>query len=286
MRELRSIQLGEPIARARGSNSAESLSAPAQSGRPIEVGATPSEPVLSADAYQTPSAHHETEAATDALARYLAIVSHPWHGVTPFHKKKPGVSNVFIEIPPNSPLKYELDKDSGLIRVDRPHKFSSTCPTAYGFIPRTYCAERVAKLAEGATGKSGIEGDGDPLDVCVLSKHDVTEGGILVGARAIGGLRMLDRGADGSQEADDKIVMVLDDDPIYGEYQDIKDVPRDLLDQLIHYFKSYKGDAPAGEPARIEIAEIYGVDEAKKTIQASIEDYDAHRGEILSQMGL
>jgi inorganic pyrophosphatase len=111
-------------------------------------------------------------------------------------------------------VKYEIDKASGFIRVDRPQRTSSTPPTLYGFIPRTLCAERVAKLA-------GLpKGDMDPLDICVLSERPINRGEVIMEVRLVGGLLMEDGG-----EADDKIVAVLKDDAIWSEAKNITDLP-------------------------------------------------------------
>jgi len=101
-------------------------------------------------------------------------------------------------------VKYEIDKTTGFLRVDRPQRTSSTPPTLYGFIPRTYCGNRVAKLAGLA------KGDGDALDVCILSERPINRAEILMEVRVVGGLLMEDGG-----EADDKIVAVLKDDAIW-----------------------------------------------------------------------
>jgi inorganic pyrophosphatase len=101
----------------------------------------------------------------------------------------------------------------------------------YGFIPRTYCAQRVAALSA-----EGVDtADGDPLDICVISERPITRSEILLEARVVGGIRMVDRG-----EADDKIVAVLDNDPYYTDTQDIAQVPRAIVDRLVHYFSTYK----------------------------------------------
>src|SRR3954466_2537169 len=95
--------------------------------------------------------------------------AHPWHGLTP-GKQAPETVNAYIEIVPTDAVKYELDKASGHLRIDRPQRFSSMCPTLYGFIPQTFCGEEVAKLCSDQTGRTGIEGDRDPMDICVLTE--------------------------------------------------------------------------------------------------------------------
>ena len=90
----------------------------------------------------------------------LLFQAHPWHGISP-GEKTPAEVSAYIEIVPTDPVKYELDKGSGHLRVDRPQRFSSMGPTLYGFIPQTFCGDEVAALCAERTGLSGIEGDGD-----------------------------------------------------------------------------------------------------------------------------
>ena len=112
-------------------------------------------------------------------------------------------------------MKYELSKASGHLRLDRPQRFSSFPPTLYGFIPQTYCGEEVAALCETRTGATSgtIRGDGDPLDVCVLTEKAFTHGNFFIRAKPVGGLRMID-----GLEADDKIIAVLDNDVAFGTW--------------------------------------------------------------------
>ncbi len=192
--------------------------------------------------------------------------SHPWHGVSP-GAKAPELVNVYIEIVPTDVVKYELDKASGHLRVDRPQRFSSMCPTLYGFIPQTFCGPEVAALCAERAGREGIEGDGDPMDICVLSEKSFAQGSFFLVARPIGGLRMID-----GQQADDKIIAVLDSDLAYGGLQDIDDVPEGLTDRLKHYFLSYK-QFPGDAPRKVEIADVYGRAEALDAIWRSLDDY-------------
>lgn len=194
------------------------------------------------------------------------FTAHPWHGILP---GGPEAFTCYIEMVPTDAVKYELDKESGLLRVDRPQKFSSVPPTLYGFIPRTYCAERVAARCAERVNRPGIVGDGDPLDVCVLTEKPITHGNLLVTAVPIGGLRMLD-----GNEADDKIVAVMKNDNVYGAYKDILDAPTALVDRLRHYFLTYKQSPDMTKPAT-EIPEVYGREEALEVIRRSLEDYRA-----------
>ena len=197
--------------------------------------------------------------------RFLA---HPWHGL-PARTETPGVFNAFIEIVPTDTVKYELDKSSGHLRLDRPQRLSSFCPTLYGLIPRTYCGPRVAARCAERTSLSDIEGDRDPMDVCVLTEKTVAHGNLFVHARPIGGLRMID-----GREADDKIVAVLVGDLAYGHLQDIREVPAAVIERLRHYFLSYK-QRPDDPTRRVQIHEVYDSEEASIVLQRSEEDYDA-----------
>lgn len=197
---------------------------------------------------------------------------HPWHGVSP-GARTPESLNAYIEIVPTDPVKYELDKISGHLKVDRPQRFSSMCPTLYGFIPQTYCGREVAELVERRTGQTGIEGDKDPMDICVLSEKTFVHGGFFLRARPIGGLRMIDR-----RQADDKIVAVLEDDLAYGRILEIDDVPKGLIDRLQHYFLSYK-QLPGDEPKKVEITHVYDRTEALDVITRSLRDYREEFGD-------
>lgn len=201
------------------------------------------------------------------------LTAHPWHGVSP-GPACPERVLCYIEIVPTDSVKYELDKASGLLRIDRPQLFSNVCPSPYGFVPRTYCAEQVARRCEQATGRSGLTGDGDPLDICVLTEKPITHGGLLLEAIPIGGLRMIDNG-----EVDDKLVAVLTGDAVYGGLKDISELPAAQRDRLRHYFLTYKHHPDSGVPAHVvEIAEVYGRAEAHEVIRACQADYLAHYG--------
>lgn len=185
---------------------------------------------------------------------------HPWHGLAP-GPDPPRVVTAYVEITPFDTVKYEVDKATGYIHVDRPQRASSVPPTLYGFIPQTYCGERVRALAPGAT-----RGDGDPLDVCVLSERPITRGDITLRARVVGGLQMIDDG-----EADDKIVAVLVGDHVWGASEDLSDLPPALVERLTHYFSTYK--LRPGERTPVAIARAYGREHAFAVVEASMEDY-------------
>ena len=192
--------------------------------------------------------------------------AHPWHGVS-FGDGAPSIVSTYIEIVPSDTIKYEIDKASGLLKVDRPQKYSNRCPALYGFIPQTYCGAEVARRCMDETKREGIEGDGDPLDILVLSEQIIPRGDILVSAIPIGGFRMID-----ANEADDKIIAVLKDDAMYGNITEMSDCPALVIDRLRHYFLTYK-DLPGATHRKVEIAQSYGAEEAKRVIQLSIEDY-------------
>jgi len=171
--------------------------------------------------------------------------------------------HAFIEITPYDLVKYEVDKLSGYMRVDRPQRSSSTPPTLYGFIPRTLCGDRVAALSPNAH-----RADGDPLDICVLSERPIARGDIVIDARVIGGLQMLDDG-----EADDKIIAVLVNDPAWGDARDIAEVPPLLVERLLHYFSTYK--LRIGQASTTAIRDVYGFDRAARVVEAARADYSS-----------
>jgi len=188
---------------------------------------------------------------------------HPWHGLD-VGPDPPELLNAYIEITPFDLMKYEVDKVSGYLRVDRPQRSSAQPPTLYGFVPRTYCDERVRRLAPAAR-----RGDGDPLDICVLSERAIARNEIIVRARVIGGLQMIDNG-----EADDKIVSVLDNDYVWGRARNVGDVPAVLVERLQHYFLTYK--LVPGQRANARIAKVYGRAHALGVVRAAMADYHDH----------
>lgn len=198
--------------------------------------------------------------------RVIPARAHPWHGVT-MGRGAPQVVTAYVEIVPSDTVKYEMDKESGILRMDRPQQYSNVCPSLYGFIPQTLCAEDVGRFCGERTGRVGIVGDGDPMDVCVLTEKDLTHGDILVQAIPIGGLRMID-----GHEADDKILAVLKDDAVYGGLTDVSQCPPPLIERLRHYFLTYK-QSPDRMARTVEITHVYGRVEAHDVIRASHTDY-------------
>ena len=210
--------------------------------------------------------------ANDLRHLPLLFKPHPWHGI-PIGDAAPRTVTCFIEIVPTDTIKYELDKETGYLKVDRPQKFSNICPSLYGFIPQTYCGERIGAFCSARTGRPGIVGDGDPMDICVLTEKNISHGDILLKAIPIGGLRMID-----GDEADDKIIAVLQNDAMYGGWRDIPDAPAALIERLRHYFLTYK-QSPDSATHSTEIAEVYDRAEAHEVIRRSFADYRAHYGE-------
>jgi inorganic pyrophosphatase len=192
--------------------------------------------------------------------------SHPWHGLS-LGENSPEIVNCYIEMVPTDTVKYELDKSTGILKVDRPQKFSSLCPSLYGLLPQTYCGPLVADYCSKKTGLKNIIGDEDPLDVCVLTEKDIPRGDIMLRAYPIGGFRLID-----GEQADDKIIAVLMDDFIYEKFKDISEVPENIVERLRHYFLTYK-DAPDRVKSRVQITHIYGIKEAQEVIKLSQEDY-------------
>jgi len=207
----------------------------------------------------------------------LRFQSHPWHGIN-IGEDAPEIIMSFIEMTPSDTVKYEIDKKSGFLKVDRPQKFSNIVPALYGFVPQTYCSDHVAEYCMQKSGKTGIVGDKDPLDILVLTERNITHGNIIVPAIPIGGFRMIDHG-----EADDKIIAVLKDDQMYSKYNDLSECPESIVNRLRHYFLTYK-NIPGEDTAEVEIATIYGKEEAMEVIRKSQLDYREKYGDIEDKM--
>ena len=191
---------------------------------------------------------------------------HPWHGVD-LGERAPQVCTAFIEIVPTDTVKYEVDKASGILKVDRPQQFSNVVPALYGFFPKTLCDIEVGNYCASQIFREKIIGDQDPLDVCVLTEKIIARSGILVQAIPIGGFRMIDK-----NEADDKIIAILQGDEVYESWRDITDVHEAIIKRLKHYFLTYK-KAPDDTTNRVEIAAVYGREEAYEVIRKSQLDY-------------
>ena len=193
---------------------------------------------------------------------------HPWHGVE-MGENAPSTCTAFIEIVPTDTIKYEVDKKSGLLKVDRPQQFSNIFPALYGFLPQTLCDIEVGKYCMQKTGRPGIIGDQDPLDIIVLTEKIIARGGILVQAMPIGGFRMIDQ-----NQADDKIIAIMQGDEVYGGWKDLSDVNEAIITRLKHYFLTYK-KSPTDATNRVQIDAVYGREEAYEVIRCSQVDYQA-----------
>lgn len=187
---------------------------------------------------------------------------HPWHGLD-IGPNPPHVVHAYIEITPFDLVKYEIDKVTGYLRVDRPQRSSSQPPTLYGFIPRTFCGPKVG----GHVQSNPMVGDGDPLDICVISERPITKSEVVLNVRVVGGLRMID-----NHEADDKIIGILANDSYWEDVNDIKHLPTVLVERLRHYFSTYK--LVPGKENLTYIETVYGAAYAQGIVQAAIEDYE------------
>ncbi len=167
-----------------------------------------------------------------------------WHDISPKAINKDKFTAV-IEIPKGSKVKYELDKTTGLLKMDRILYTSTHYPANYGFIPRTYAE------------------DGDPLDVLVLCSETL-EPMSLVDCYPIGMIMMMDNGA-----ADEKIICIPYNDPTYNVYKDISELPKHIFDEMSHFFTVYK----ALEHKDTVIDDVKAVEDAKDTIQNCIDRY-------------
>ena len=212
----------------------------------------------------------------DPIGKLLGLrqKAHPWHGVD-IGENVPKEIVAFIEMVPTDTVKYEIDKTTGYLFIDRPQKYSNILPALYGFIPQTYCGKRVGEKSATILKRNEIIGDGDPLDICILTEKNITHGDILVNAIPIGGFRMID-----GKEADDKIIAVLKGDAVYGKYKDIKDCPPAVINRLKHYFLTYK-DMPGNKNFRCEITHTYDVKEAHDLIIRASADYKNYVEKII-----
>lgn len=203
----------------------------------------------------------------DPIGRLMGLryKSHPWHGVD-IGSNAPKIITSYVEMVPTDTVKYEVDKDTGYLKIDRPQKYSNVIPALYGFIPQTFSGEKVAEYCMEKSGKKNIKGDSDPVDICILTEKSITHGDILVQARPIGGFRMID-----GNESDDKLVAVLKDDAFYSKFNDISEIPENVIDRLKHYFLTYK-DLP-GDSREVEITHTFGVEESHEVIKRSVIDY-------------
>jgi len=185
-----------------------------------------------------------SQSTLDVSDRVRGVASHPWHDID-VGSDAPNSFACVIEIPQGSKVKYELDKETGLLYVDRVLASSVRYPHNYGFIPQTLCD------------------DDDPLDVLVLMQCPVNPFSILE-ARPIGVMEMLDQG-----ERDDKVIAVHAHDPAYNKIKDISELPVHRLAEIRSFFEDYKKN----ENKEVRVDEILGADEAKKVIEEAIQMY-------------
>jgi inorganic pyrophosphatase len=170
--------------------------------------------------------------------------SNPWHDVA-FGDDAPHIVNGIIEIPKGSRAKYELDKDSGMLKLDRVLYSSMYYPANYGFIPKTYCD------------------DNDPLDILILCHTDIVPM-CLVEAKVIGVMRMIDGG-----EADDKIIAVAAGDPTINHINDISELPQHFISEMRNFFEDYK----KLENKSVIVEDFEDSTVAKEIVKKAIEDY-------------
>lgn len=185
---------------------------------------------------------------------------HPWHGLS-VGPAPPETVNAYIEITPYDLIKYEVDKQTGCLTIDRPQRTSSLPPTLYGFIPQTYCGPRVAALSEHAT-----RGDEDPLDICVITERPIGRSEVLATACVVGVLRGVDK-----NKADDKIIAILDSDPLWQDVRELEQLPPAIIKRLHHYFNTYKH--MPGEVNQMSVMAEEGRESAFQIIQAAMQDY-------------
>jgi len=190
---------------------------------------------------------------------------HPWHGLE-VGPNPPHIVHAYIEITPFDLIKYEIDKTTGYMWVDRPQRTSSQPPTLYGFIPRTYCGPRVNELSP-----TSERGDGDPLDICVISERPMNRSEVILSARVVGVLQAIDGG-----EADDKIIAVLENDPFWRDVEDVSELPNVLVNRLEHYFSTYK--LIPGGTSQMSIEQVCDREYALQVVRAAIDDYDETYG--------
>jgi len=185
----------------------------------------------------------------DDARAWRARPNHPWHKISP-GDESPRIVNAIIEIPRDSQQKYELDKETGILKLDRFLYSAVHYPGDYGFIPQT------------------LWEDGDPMDIIILTNRPVYPL-TLVSARVIGVIRMIDE-----NELDDKIIGVYDSDPRFSEYNSLKDIPKHVIAELKHFFETYKELQLQSE--KVTVPEILDREKAWEDIEISIEKYKRH----------
>ncbi|MFA6092727.1 MAG: inorganic diphosphatase [Elusimicrobiota bacterium] len=183
--------------------------------------------------------------------------ANPWRDISPEFDGK-GKFRALIEIPKGSKEKYELDKKTGLLKLDRVIDYREGYPADYGFIPQSYAD------------------DGDPLDVLVLGRRPLGPLA-LVRVQAIGVVRMVDQG-----KGDDKIIAVLADDPVFGKYRDLQDLPPGMVEHIRRFFREYKDS----EGKKVKVGAAQGFEAARAIIARALEDYRALLRRLLNDGGI
>jgi inorganic pyrophosphatase len=183
-------------------------------------------------------------------------MAHPWHDIPLPADGALDVFPVVIEVPQGSKTKYELDKPTGLLRVDRMLYSAVHYPANYGFVPRTYAE------------------DDDPIDVLVLGQDPVVPLAILQ-ARAIGGFRMRDEHGE-----DVKIIAVHVNDPAFADYRDVAELPKHVVTEIMRFFEDYK----VLEGKTVEVGARIDVAEAKRALRSAAERYRAEVGRLKAEL--
>ena len=175
--------------------------------------------------------------AAQPLWKLLGVLfkPHPWHGISP-GDKAPSLLQCFVEVVPSDTLKYEIDKVSGYLRIDRPQKYSNICPALYGFVPQTYCGDSVAAFSSEKTGRT-LAGDGDPLDILVLMDSPAHVG-CLIEVRIIGVI-IADQTDGAKKETNDRLLGVAVHSYQHDHVNSMDDLSKTLLSQLEQFFVSY-----------------------------------------------
>lgn len=180
-------------------------------------------------------------------------IAHPWHEVSP-GEDIPNYVNAVIEIPKGSKAKYEIDKDSGLIKLDRVLFSSVMYPANYGFIPKTYCDDK------------------DPLDILVICSVDVYPMSVIE-AKVIGVMHMIDGG-----EQDDKIIAVAKNDMSVNYINDLSELPPHTMKEIVRFFKDYK----TLEDKNVTIEQLYGRSFAFKVIEDAVQLYERESENLIN----
>jgi inorganic pyrophosphatase len=194
------------------------------------------------------SADGRENASVGAVAVYGGVMN-PWHDLSPGNAV-PRVVDAFVEIPRGGRVKYEIDKESGVLRASRVLYGALHYPANYGFIPRT------------------LDDDGDPLDILVLSQDEVVPG-CLVSARVIGVMPMVDQG-----DVDDKIIAVMVGDPMFEGVRSLDDLAPFRMNEIMRFFGDYK----ALEEKEVRVAAPLGLDEAVKVVERTLGIYQQRFG--------